>query len=93
MTIKVEVFSSPGCGKCAHAKTALKRIAEELGGDCIQWREVDILQEMDYAVQLGVLSTPAIAIDGRLEFTSLPSEKKLRAHLQAKLARREVPPT
>lgn len=92
MTIKVEVFSSPGCGKCAHAKTALKRIAEELG-DCIQWREVDILQEMDYAVQLGVLSTPAIAIDGRLEFTALPSEKKLRTHLQAKLARREAPPT
>ena len=93
MAIKVEVFSSPGCGKCAHAKTALKRIAEALGGDWVQWREVDILQEMDYAVQLGVLSTPAIAIDGRLEFTALPSEKKLRAHLQAKLARREAPPT
>ena len=93
MAITVELFSSPGCGKCAHAKIALKRITDELGGDAIHWREVDILQEMDYAVQLGVLSTPAIAIDGKLEFTALPSEKKLRAHLQARLAQQSAAPT
>ena len=29
MTIKVEVFSSPGCGKCGHAKDVLKTIATE----------------------------------------------------------------
>lgn len=91
MSIKVEVFSSPGCGKCTHAKAALKRIAEELGGEHIQGREVDILSEMEYAVQLGVLSTPAIAIDGKLEFTSLPSRGKLRARLQTALAKRKAP--
>ena len=36
---------------------------------------------MDYAVSLGVQSTPAIAINGKLEFTSLPSAKKLRQAL------------
>lgn len=91
MSIKVEVFSSPGCGKCTHAKAALKRIAEELGGEHVQWREVDILSEIEYAVQLGVLSTPAIAIDGKLEFTSLPSSQKLRARLQTALAKRKAP--
>ncbi len=40
---------------------------------------------MDYAVKLGVLSTPAIAVDGELLFSSLPSEKKLRQTLERML--------
>lgn len=81
MGIIVEVFSSPGCSKCGHAKDVLRKLTEELGGDTIQWREVNILQELDYAVELGVLSTPSIAINKKLIFTSLPSLKKLRAEL------------
>jgi glutaredoxin len=83
--IKVEVFSSPGCGKCAQAKAVLKAIAEELGQDKVTWREVNILEEMDYAVELGVMSSPAIAIDGRLVFAALPSAGKLRAELGRRL--------
>lgn len=84
MTIKVEVFSSPGCGKCGHAKEVLRKIAQEMERD-VEWREVNVLEEMDYAVALGVLSTPAIAIDGKLVFSSLPSSAKLRAALNAQL--------
>lgn len=80
--MKIEVFSSPGCAKCGHAKDVLKRVAEEVGGSRIEWREVSVLDEMDYAVRLGVLSTPAIAVNGKLVFTSLPSEKKLRRTLE-----------
>lgn len=83
--IKVEVFSSPGCAKCAQAKAVLKAIAEELGQDKVTWREVNILEEMDYAVDLGVMSSPAIAIDGELMFSSLPSARKLRAELGRRL--------
>jgi len=86
MAIKVEVFSSPGCGKCGHAREMLRRLAEEIGAGRIAWREVNVLEEMDYAVALGVLSTPAIAINGKLEFTSLPSAKKLRQALEQRLA-------
>jgi len=85
MAIKVEVFSSPGCGKCGHAKEVLRQIAEEIGGGRIDWREVNVLDEMDYAVALGVLSTPAIAVNGKLVFTALPSAKKLRELLDARL--------
>ena len=83
--VRVEVFSSPGCGKCAQAKAILKVVAEELGQDKITWREVNILEEMDYAVELGVISSPAIAIDGKLEFSSLPSAEKLRTELSKRL--------
>lgn len=85
MSIHVEIFSSPGCSKCGHAKEVLRKMAEELGGDKVKWREVNILDEMDHAVELGVMSTPSIAIDGVLVFTSLPSVKKLRADLESRL--------
>jgi len=77
--IKVDVFSSPGCGKCGQARTLLKAVAEELGADKVQWRDVNILEEIDYAVDLGV------AIDGKLVFASLPSAGKLRAELEKRL--------
>ncbi len=85
MAIKVEVFASPGCSKCGHAKDVLRALANELGDDVVQWREVNILEEIDHAVDLGILSTPAIAIDGKLVFTGLPSTKKLRAELESRL--------
>ena len=85
MAIKVEVFASPGCSKCGHAKEVLRTLANELGGDRVQWREVNILEELDHAVALGILSTPAIAIDGKLVFTGLPSTRKLRAELESRL--------
>jgi len=85
MSLNVEVFSSPGCGKCGHATTVLRKLAEELGGERITWREVNILDEMDHAVALGVLSTPSIAINNELVFTSLPSAKKLRSELLSRL--------
>ena len=83
--IKVEVFSSPGCGKCGQAKSMLKAVAEALGPDKVVWRDVNILEEMDYAVALGVMASPAIAIDGELVFSSLPSADKLRAELVKRL--------
>lgn len=86
MSIKVEVFSSPGCGKCGQAKDVLRKLAEEIGGGLIEWREVNVLEELDYAVNLGVLSTPAIVIDGELTFTGLPSVRKLRSELDRRLA-------
>jgi len=85
MLLNIEIFSSPGCGKCGHAKAVLKKLAEELGGESIQWREVNILDELDHAVSLGVLTTPSIAINGELVFTSLPSAKKLSAELEHRL--------
>lgn len=86
MIINVEVFSSPGCGKCGHAKDVLRKLVEELGGDKIEWREVNILEDLDYAVELGVMSTPSIAIDKHLVFSSLPSAKKLRLELESRLS-------
>jgi len=78
---KVEVFTAPGCGKCGKAKQVLETMVNEMGADKFEWREINILQEMDYAIELGVLSTPSIAINGELVFTALPSVKQLQQTL------------
>ena len=83
--IKVEVFSSPGCSRCGQVFDILQTITQELGAERIEWREVNVLDELDYAVELGVLSMPAIAIDGELVFKSHPSIGKLREALEARL--------
>ncbi len=90
MTIKVELFASPGCNRCAHAREKLQRVVEEIGSDQLEWRAVEVLDEIDYAVAIGVLSTPAIAIDGELVFTALPSSTKLRRSLEDRLAQEAV---
>ncbi|MBA3904641.1 MAG: glutaredoxin [Rhodocyclaceae bacterium] len=84
--ILVEIFSTPGCGKCTEAREALKAVATGL--EAVRWREVNILDELDYAVDLGVLSPPAIAIDGELVFPTLPGAERLRRELVRRLARK-----
>lgn len=82
--INVEIFTAPNCNRCGRAVTLVQSVAEELG-DGIQWRRVDVIAELDYAVATGVLATPAIAIDGNLVFTSLPTRDKLYRTLQQHL--------
>lgn len=85
--IKVELFAAPGCDRCAKARKELQGIIETIGDDRLEWRAVEVLDEIDYAAALGVLSTPAIAIDGELVFAALPGKKQLRRVLKERLAR------
>ena len=86
MPIKVETFSAAGCARCEEARDALKAIVEEFGVERVTWREVDVLGEIDYAVKLGVVSPPAMVIDGELVFPALPSPQRLRSELIKRLA-------
>jgi len=80
--VKIEVIAAPGCKKCASAQGELRAIAAAvLGVDRLVWREVSVLEELDYAVSLGVLSMPAIAVNGELKFSSLPTAEQFRTLL------------
>lgn len=82
MTVKIEIISAPGCKKCASAQGELRAAAASvLGEDNVVWREVNVLEELVYAVTLGVLSMPAIAVNGELKFSSLPTPEQFRAAL------------
>ncbi len=84
--MKVELFHAPGCSRCAAAREGLKAAAESAAAG-LEWREINVLDEMDYAVEHGVLSLPAIVIDGELVFSSLPTPQQLRAALTRRNAK------
>jgi thioredoxin 1 len=85
MTVKVEFFATPGCTKCAQAKAALKDVVQGFDPAQVRWREVDILEEMDYAIDLGIVGASALAIDGELVFPKLPKPETLRTELLSRL--------
>ena len=74
--MKLELFYAKGCEQCASGREKLKQTAMEADPE-LQWIELDVMDNLDYAVELGVLTLPALAIDGSLTFTSLPTPKQL----------------
>ena len=87
MSIKIEVLSTPGCSHCERARESLKAVAQAFGEHGVTWRDVNVLEELDYAVELGVLTPPSMALDGKLIFPKLPSVAQLREELARRLDR------
>ncbi len=85
--MKVELFYTPGCEKCAVGKQALRELAEELVPEVV-WRELNVLDELDYAVEVGILTLPSIAIDGNVVFSSLPTQRQFRRELNRRIGKR-----
>lgn len=79
--VSVELFFAAGCSKCAEARDALRQAAQSFGR--VKWTEVDIAKNPHRAVDAGVISTPAVAIDGKLVFSSLPTVSDLSKAIQA----------
>ncbi len=79
--MKVDVLHAPGCAKCSRELDGL-RTAALAQDSTVQWRELNIVNAIDYAVTLGVLKPPAVAIDGELVFAKLPSPDALVAAMR-----------
>jgi len=76
--VNIEIFSAPGCTRCGKAFQLAEAILKELDNKSISLRQVNILDELDYAVDLGIRATPGIVINGVLVFTATPGAKALR---------------
>lgn len=83
--MKIELFQTNGCNSCAAMHETLKSVAEAAVPGVV-WRDVDVAAELDYAVEVGVLSLPAMAVDGELVFSSLPTPAQLTKELQRRAA-------
>ena len=82
MSVTVELIHAPACPHCADGREVLRLTAQTVAGDALVWRDLNVLEHLDYAVSLGVLALPAIAINGSLVFSSLPTPDQLRRALQ-----------
>ena len=75
--MKVKMFVIPGCSECVAARARLRAAAQEVVKN-LDWRELNVLDDFDYAVELGVMTLPSIVIDGELVFSSTPTVAQLR---------------
>ncbi len=83
--ITVELLSAPGCANCGAAKALVTKLIEQAKAEIadLHVEEVDITERPELAVKYRVMSVPAIAINGRLEFMGVPREEELRRRLLA----------
>ena len=75
--MKVELFHTPGCSECVAAHAKLHTAAQEVVKD-LEWRELSVLDHLDHAAELGVMTLPSIVVDRELVFTSMPTVAQLR---------------
>ena len=73
----VELFSASHCSRCVKAKQQVQALVTKINKENdtfeLNYREVDIVENIDYCVQLGVVGTPSIAINSVLAFNQIPS--------------------
>jgi thioredoxin 1 len=81
--MKVELFYMPGCGACVARNDELRAAAREAVKD-LEWHETNVLDNVDRAVEFGVMTLPSIVIDGEVVFTSAPTAAQLRKALIAR---------
>ncbi len=83
--IRVELLSAPGCANCRAAKASVAKLIEQAKVEIadLHFEEVDITEHPEVAVKYRVMSVPAIAVNGRLEFMGVPKEEEFRRRLLA----------
>ena len=80
--MKIKVFG-PGCAKCTETEKLAKEVAAAKGGN-ITVQKVSDLKEMMAA---GVMSTPAISIDGVVKSTGrVPTKEEIAAWIDGSAA-------
>jgi small redox-active disulfide protein 1 len=75
--VYVEEFMSPGCVGCPAVKEMLEELSNEFEGKLIV-EEVDISVDTARAAQYGIMSVPAVAINGILKFVGVPDKEELK---------------
>lgn len=75
--MKIQVLGT-GCPKCKKLEEMAIKAADELNLDC----SIEKVSKINDIVAMGVMSTPALAIDGKVVIAGrLPGEAELREML------------
>ncbi len=76
--IKLEVLTSPTCTYCSAAKIRINKVVEEMRQSRnITIKEINVTEHPEIMLKYGVRATPAIAINGRLVYIGLPTEREI----------------
>ena len=73
--VKVVEILGPGCPRCHETHRVVRHVVEQAKLEC----RVEKNESIDRMVELGLLRTPAIAIDGRVVHQgSIPKSEEVR---------------
>ncbi len=77
--LEIEILTSPDCGPCEALKCVLAEALREsnIETGAVVLKEVDVLENPGVVIKYGILSTPALAINGKLCFMGVPSRAEL----------------
>ena len=73
--VKVQILTTPGCSDC-------EKVKKILDGMKVKYEVIDITKNPKVLEKYQVMSAPGIVIDGKLEFSGVPSEDKLKKKLR-----------
>ena len=84
MEVIIELLESNACPKCAVVKERVEKVARELGATI---KLLDPINDYDRIVQLGILTSPAIVINGKVKFAGvIPTEEKIRKAIMEEIS-------
>lgn len=78
--LEIEVITAPGCMKCGRTKELLGEVLKDYGGVIL--KEVSVVDIPERIVELSIMTTPAVIMNGKLEFRSKPKEEELRNKIE-----------
>ena len=69
--MKVQILTTPGCSSCI-------KVEEMLDEMKVKYEIVDITKNPKILEKYQVMTAPGIVIDGKLEFSGVPSKEELK---------------
>lgn len=75
--VKIEILTSPGCSSCI-------KVEEMLNEMKVKYKIIDIAKNPEILQKYQVMSAPGIVINGKLEFSGVPSKNELKKKLNIK---------
>ena len=77
--LEIKVYG-PGCARCKETKRRVHHVVEQAGIEAKVTHETDIMQ----LAKLGVMSTPAVAVDGVIKSAGkVPDEEQIKRWFEA----------
>lgn len=71
---KVQILTTPGCSGCA----TVERMLDEMK---VGYEVIDVTKNPDILQKYPIMTAPGIVINGKLEFTGVPSMEELKNRL------------
>lgn len=68
--VKVEILTTPGCSSCVKVEKMLDEMK-------VKYKIIDMLKNPELLQKYQVMTAPGIIINGKLEFSGVPSKKDL----------------